>query len=285
MSISSWRVWSLFPQFGIAYLLSLAVLVLFILWIWVDRSFRWVPWIVGQDLHLRFLSDADLRTMHQWDIHGVRMLVFLILAALGLVSTITVFARLFVGDETGRTIRAMMFATALLAFWLSLFVSYDRLWWFAFRYHILDHHDAMKASVTLLSEQWPAERIVLPGLGSYVPSGRDPDLLYIDGPGPNGLTDFRESFDRISRSKKGDISFAVGSYPQWWVHHLEEGRVPQSRTLNVMGTPFLRQLQQVVELGDGWYLAYYEIKDVTSSSDSANNDQPQSPPSADQPGG
>jgi len=166
-----------------------------------------------------------------------------------------------------------------------LFVSYDRLWWLAFRSHILDHQAAMKAGISRLSTEWPAERIALPGLGAYVPSGRYPDLLHIDGPCPDGLTDFHESFDRISRSRNGGFSFAVGSYPGWWVHYFPDGRLPQSNTVNVMGTPILRQLRQLVDLGDKWFLANYESQVVTLPPPSASNDQPQSSPTANQPDG
>jgi len=284
MGISSWHAGSLVTEYAIAYLLSLTALGLFILWIWVDRSFRWVPWIVGEDLRLRFLRGEPLRMMHGWHYHAVRLLVFLFLSLLGLASTIAVFALFLFDGETGRDVGKILFAVGLLVSWLALFVCYRRLWWLAFRHHVARHLDAMKASIRVLSKHWPTEKVFLPGLGTYVPSGQHPDLLYIDGPGPDGCTDFQEKFDRISRSEGGGFSFAVGSCPEYWVHFLGEGRTPRSSTINVMGTLVSSELQGAVEFAKGWYLACYEHHIVEALSASAGEDKPQSPGPESEPG-
>ena len=100
-----------------------------LLWIIFDSSFHWIPPIIGQDLRLQFLSDPNVSFLHAWDICGPRLLVFAIVASVGLVSTIVVFARIFVDSETERSIRSLLLATALVAFWLSLIVSYNQLSW------------------------------------------------------------------------------------------------------------------------------------------------------------
>lgn len=266
-SLRSWRIWRLlFPKFGVACLLSLTVLLLFVVWIWIDRSFRWLPPIVIDDLRLQFLRVALLRSMHGWNVLGPRLIVFAILAALGLASTVIVLIRLVIGAESGRTIRSMLLATALLALWLSLFMSYDRLWLYAFRHHILQHHDAMKASVTALTADWPKWSVDLPGLGRYLSDDRDTTLLYrVDPDGVNAPFLFNERFDRITRTVDGDISFGVESSPDWWVHHLGNGRVPKSYSTTEMCTKFLVDLKQVEDLGDGWYLARYDVVEDPSA--------------------
>ncbi len=275
MANSFWQIKRIMPSFNLAYLLSLTVLVLFILWIFIDCSFRWVPWIIIRDFRLLFLDDPNLKEMHQWNIHGFRLLIFVVLALVGLTSTGIVFIRIIFGTETERSIKSMLFATALIAFWLSLFMSYDRLWWFAFKYRILRYHDAMKKSVAYLSDHWPTENVVLPGLGSYVVAKQEADLLYIDGSSSNGLTDFVESFDRIGKNNKGEYHFAVGSFPGWWIHFLKEGRTPKSHTRDVMGIEFTWEVQKYEELSENWYLVYYKI--YNKDTPSMNNDQPQSP--------
>jgi hypothetical protein len=224
-----------------------------------DCSFRWIPNIIGQDLRFRFVHDSHLRSMHSWQIHGPRLLVFLLLSLLAMTFTGVVVGRLLMGSERERSIKCMLLATGLVACWLGLATSWQGLWWLAFRHRIAKHHDAMKAAVTRLSDQWPTSRIDLPGLGGYEMSGHDPNLLYIEGHCPNGLTDFTEAFDRIGKNRNGGFSFAVGSYPGWWVHFSPQNERPQSYTRDVLGTPASWDLQTVVELGDGWYLAYYEL--------------------------
>lgn len=272
-------------SFGRAYLLSLAVLFLFVLWIVFDSSFHWIPPIVGQDLRLQFLSDPSVSFLHGWNVCGPRLLVFAILALLGLTSTVMVFARIFVGSLPERSIKSLLLATALVAFWLSLFVSYNQLWWVAFRYRILRNHDAMKASVAVLSEHWPTKNVTLPDLGSYEVSGHDPDLLFVAG-ASSDLTNFTEVFDRIGRSKNGDFSFAIQSCPGSWVHYMKEGRSPQSHTralpppMNPMIATW--NLRYVTVLRENWYLAQYEITVTDTSTSSVNGRRPQTLPPTDQ---
>jgi hypothetical protein len=266
--------------FGRAYFLSVAVLLLFVLWIVFDASFHWIPPLVGQDIRLQFLSDPSVSSMHGWDLCGPRLLVFAILALVGLTATVMVFVRSFIGSEAERSIRSLLLATALVAFWLSLFVSYNQLWWVGFRYRILRQHNAMKASVVALSQHWPTGNVALPELGCYVPSGHDPDLLYIDDGKSSFMTNFTEVFDRIGRSKKGDFSFAIQSCPGWWVHYMIEGRSPQSHKNALPGTGLVIaswKLQYVTEFHKDWYLAQYEITVEDASTSSANGKQIQAP--------
>jgi hypothetical protein len=257
------------PTFARAYALSLGILVLFILWIFFDASFNYVRSFVALDLHLRFLNDPFVREMHGWDSLGPRLILFAALALLAITATITVFARILVGSETERSIKSMLLATALLAMWLGLLTSYDRLWWYSFWYRVLRCHDAMKAGVAALSDHWPGDRVFLPGLGSYVVSADDPDLLYIDDRAP--IAPFREALGTISRNSKGDFSFAVASDPYWRVHYMREGRSPHSFSRAAV-TPGLEgrwDLQYVTEFSENWYLARYAISVTDSSSASS----------------
>jgi len=197
--------------------------------------------------------------MHSWEIHGPRLLVFLVAAIVALTSTGLAFGRLFLGSEAERSIRCMLLVTLLVACWLAFFTSWERLSWLAFQYRVGRHHDAMKAAVTRLSDQWPTDGIDLPGLGGYEMANDNPNLPFIEGPCPDGLTDFSEAFDRIRRSKEGGFSFAVGSYPGYWVHFFPQDQKPQSYTRNKLDFTASFDLQTVVDLGEGWYLAYYEV--------------------------
>jgi hypothetical protein len=261
--------------FTLAYILSLTILASFVVWIVVDCSFRWIPYIVGQDLRLRFLADPCLRKLHSWQIHGPRLLLFASLTLLGTVFAAVVFGMLFAGAEqpAGR----ILLAIGLIASALALVASWRFLRWRGFRFRIDRHLDAMRAAVATLSKHWPADRIVLPGLGSYEVAERYPNLLYIQGTCPDGLTDFGEAFDRISRNADGEFSFAVGSYPGWWIHCMTEGHVPRSSSGAVLGATVAWELQTTVPLAQGWYLAYYAISvkpgpsDVSSDSNHAQD--------------
>jgi hypothetical protein len=258
MRIISRRIWKIFPSFRLAYLISLTVLLSFILWIVFDCSFRWVPWIVSQDLRLQFLHDPALQDIHSF--FKLRLSIFILLALLGLISLVIVFSRLIFGTERERSIKAMLYATLLVAIWLAFFTSYKQLWWYTFRYRILHYQDAMKTSMEILSKKWPTESVDLPGLGTYVLADRHPNLLYIDGPGPNGLTDFFEKFDRISKNEEGEYNFAVGSYTGCWIHYMKKGHSPHSYSRQtIKGFISVFDLQQVVEIDENWYLAYYKI--------------------------
>jgi hypothetical protein len=283
MRLSCLFAWFWPLSFGRAYFLSLIVLLLFVLWIVFDCSFHWIPPIVGQDLRFQFLSDPNVAGFHSWDFWGPRLLVFAILAFVALTATVMVFARILVGSEAERSIKSMLLATALVAFWLSLFASYNQLWWLAFRYRVLRYHDAMKASVAVLSEHWPTEKVALPGLGPYVVSGQDPNLLFTDSRG-NPFTNFTEVFDRIGRRKNGDFSFAVQSCPGTWIHYMREGRSPESYTSALPGSGSRLasyKLQHVTELRKNWYLAQYEITVEHTATSPGNGKQVPTPPPTD----
>lgn len=163
MPDSPWTMnfWCPSSVFGRAYLLSLAGLLLFTAWIVFDCSFRWIPHIVGQDLRFRFIADSHLRSMHSWQLHGPRLLVFLLLALFATATVGVVAGRLVMGSERERSIKCMLLAIGLVACWLGLATSWKGLWWLAFRYRIARHHDAMKAAVNTLSDRWPTSRVDL----------------------------------------------------------------------------------------------------------------------------
>jgi hypothetical protein len=253
--------------FASAYVLSLTVLTVFAVWIAVDCSFRWIPYIVGQDLRLRFLTDPSLRQMHTWQIHGPRLALFGLLILLGTISTGAVVIIPFGGTDSGRSGGHTLLAVGFIAVALAVLAAWKSIWWWAFRVRIRQYLDAMKAAIDILSKQWPSDRIVLRGLGSYEVSGHDPNLLYIEGKCPDGLTDFAEAFDRISRNTEGEFSFAVRSYPGCWVHRLAEGHVPRSFCRDVFGTAVAFDLQTTGPLDRGWWLACYVISLKDTSSD------------------
>lgn len=253
-----------------AYVLSLTVLALFAVWIAIDCSFHWIPHIVGQDLRLRFLSDSSLRQMHTWRIHGPRLVLFGLLILLGTISTVVVAIMPFVGADAVRSGGHALLAIALIAVALAFHASWRSFWWWAFRARIRQHLDAMKAAVDILSRQWPSDRIVLRCLGSYEASAHDPNLLYIEGNCPNGLTNFAEAFDRISRHADDEFSFAVGSYPGCWVHRQVAGRVPRSFCRDVFGTAVAFDLQTTAPLDHGWWLACYAISVKDTPPDSSS---------------
>lgn len=253
--------------FASSYLLSLAIVGLFAVWIAVDCSFRWIPHIVSQDLRLRFLTSPTLRWMHTWGIHGPRLFLFGLLTLSGTISTGAVVVMVVAGPDSVRSGGHTLLAIGLLAVGLAVLASWKSIWWWAFRFRIREHLDAMKAAVDVLSQHWPSDRTVLPGLGSYEVSGHDPNLLYIEGKCPDGLTDLTEAFSRISRNADGEFAFAVGSYPGCWVDRLAEGDVPRSSCRDVFGTAVAFDLQTTVPLDRGWWLTCYAISLKDTSPD------------------
>ena len=249
------------PPSWLAYAISLSVLVLMVVWIFVDCRFHAVLGIAVADVRFHFLHDADLRELHHWEFFGPRLLLFAVLSLLALASTVIVFARTVFGSRMERSIKAMLLVTALLAIWLSLFASYDRLWVIAFQHRIVRQKAALRNAVAILSKEWPERNVVLPGLGNYEISDLGPNILFIEFPvmGWDSLTSCRQRFGPIRRGEQGDISFAVESRPECLVHKMGGGRLPESFT---RGNDFLVcrfELRHVVDLGDGLYLAYYDM--------------------------
>ena len=154
----------------------------------------------------------------------------------------------------------MLAATTLFAMWLSLFVSYDRLWKIAFEYRIVRQKAALERAAEILSQQWPEQSIALPELGNYEACDfLGPDVLFIEELGVDSLTTFRERFFRIDRGENGDICFIVESKTDCRVHRIGEGRELQSFTRSNDLLECHWQLQHTVDLGDGLYLAYYDM--------------------------
>jgi hypothetical protein len=115
----------------------------------------------------------------------------------------------------------------------------------------------------------------LPGLGTYVVSGHDPDPLFIDG-NSGFMTNFSEVFDRISRNKRGEFSLAIQSCPGSWIQYMGEGRAPQSHITALPGSvPYVAsyKLRNVTELRKNWYLAQYEVTVEHTSTSSVNGNK------------
>ena len=251
-----------------ACMLSLAMMLLLVVWIFLDASFRWIPHIVGRDLQLQFLSDPELRLMHEWQVYGLRLLIFAVLMVVAIASTLTVFAQLVIGRKRDRSIRSMLLATALVALWLGFFAAQPQLSEIAFRQRILRHLPAMKSAADRLANDWPSETVHLPGLGDYtLHNGKLVSSIL-----PLNRSIFREVVFHIRRMKNGDLTFTIiSSYP---THDCAEYRRSGSRPVSRRepapdgwparppGRPehmVTRNIVSCNELDECWYLVRYDV--------------------------
>lgn len=267
MSLS--RLWSWFwpPSFAGAYTWSLAMMLLLVVWVFLDASFRWIPNIVGRDLQLQFLNDAELRLMHEWQAYGPRLLIFAVLMVVAIASTLTVFVNLVIGRKRDRSIRSMLLATALVALWLGFFAAQQQLSEIAFRHRILRRLPAMKSAADRLANDWPSEAVHLPGLGDYtLHNGK----LLSNALPRNGSISHEVVF-HIKRGKNGDLTFTlISSYPTHdCVEYRRSGSQPVSRRepapdwpAHPLGRPehmVTRNIVSCHELDECWYLVRYDV--------------------------
>jgi hypothetical protein len=169
------------PSFRTAYLASVAVLLAFATWAFVDASFDNVLQFVRIDLRINEHPGTNLWPVHQWDALGPRLLLFCMLAVVVTAAGSLIIYRLVLGDPQGRSMRAMLLAVALFGMWLSLFVSYSGVAEAGLRWRVRRILPCLKEDAAILAKKWPKMngRLACSGHLGFSLDG-DATIIYID---------------------------------------------------------------------------------------------------------
>jgi hypothetical protein len=160
------------PSFGIALGASVAALLAFAVWAFVDASFPVTLEIVRIDLRLQEHPGLDMTETHGWDELGPRLLLFATLAAVGALATLLVFYRILFGSRQGRSLRSLFLAVALVGLWLTLSLSREKLESAGFQWRLHRAAKGLKQDAAILLAEWPMRDGVLPYSGPYTAEGR-----------------------------------------------------------------------------------------------------------------
>lgn len=243
-------------SFPLAYALSIAAILGFALWIVVDSSFGVLLDVVLIDLRLRPHPGIAMGPVHSWGELGSRLAILGVMTVAGFGGLLVVLARSMAGKGTDRTVRGMMLATALVAAWLGLAVSYQSLDWFGFKFRIKRELPSLKAIAARLREAWPRDGGTLPGLGDYQVDASAPDYLLIGG--SRSEYPMREKVGwSVRRSKHGAILFQFER--DAFVEYHRDGRSPRSFSEAFSDFSIRRDLIHAEILEQNWYLASYSV--------------------------
>jgi hypothetical protein len=151
------------PTFRTAFIGSIAVLLAFAAWAFFDASFSVV------------LGPSSWTNL--WRILGPRLLLFAVLALIGVACAVLVVYRQFFGDRQGRSLRSLLLVVALASMWMGLCVSYNGLAEAGLRWRIRRMLPGLKQDASILLAKWPTTDGELPFSGKYVIDKDRPDLL------------------------------------------------------------------------------------------------------------
>jgi hypothetical protein len=158
-----WFRWIRLPPFGVSYGVCTGALLAFVGWVLVDAHFPTALAVVRE----RLAGDYWLWDMVADDICW-RIVLFAVLAGVAILSLGVVVARMFVGStKGGRSLRTWMLAITLIAAWLGLWSSYERLQWWGVQRRVRSVLPRFQAAAAPLIEEWPTEQGTLPEAGGF----------------------------------------------------------------------------------------------------------------------
>ena len=146
------------PSLFVSAAISASLLIVFVGWILLDSSFKSLLYVVSIDLGLRSSYGGSLAVEHGWHMLGSRLLVFLTLAGLAIASTAYVGLRLFIGKPNGRPIASLLVTAAVVGGWVGLFVGYDSVSWWGFRFRLWRQLPQFENIASKLAEKLAARR-------------------------------------------------------------------------------------------------------------------------------
>ncbi len=159
--------WLRVPSFTVAWMLSVAVLLALIAWMFVDASLRHAIDTSLVVMRVRPNPDYDLKSRVAWDQLGGRITLLVVIVVLGVAANAVVAFRLLIGRAGGRSILAYLAATVLVGVWLSFFLRYGELEWRGFTFRLARRVPELKVLFEQLRDQWPRADGALPAVGSY----------------------------------------------------------------------------------------------------------------------
>jgi hypothetical protein len=244
------------PSLGVALAISLATLVAFAVWIFLDFSFLITLGVVRMDLGLVDRMGVDTARFHAWDELGTRLTLFGALALLAFFGTATSCYRLLFGPSRARSLRSILTVTALFGAWLTLMLSYFELYTAGDQWRLYRTLHRLKHPAATLIEKWPKGDGILPFLGPYSVDSEDPDRIFIEAaaasypvnplPGPF-----------VARTTDGALEF---DYVAGRLEYHPNGTKPvacKEATRN-SGKSGAVEIEHCVELQPNWFLVPYD---------------------------
>lgn len=241
------------PSFRVAYTVCSATLVGFVVWIVIDAQF-YATW--------RFATVQPFPVvLNPGKPFSFRVLIFYALSAVAIFSLVGVLTRMFVGgDRWARTLRGWFLAVLLMAGWMGLVTSYERLDWWALQHRAPWSLPRFKLAAEPLLREWPTQSGSLPEAGTFQ---ANPLTL--------ALTDHRdylplsETFGGvIAKAEGGGLRFTLRNRENCWIEWHPPGIVPVPdvvepvRASSLTTTYHRILIDEVVTLDDGWYLVRYK---------------------------
>jgi hypothetical protein len=240
------------PSFQLAYGANVAVLLAFIAWLFIDAQFWLVLHCIATCVGLDTCEWS--RAFLRWDSLGPRAVVFVALAVIGIVAIAIVFGRLFIGQRSGRSVAAWMAAVALLALWLSAFISVDGDT--GAEYRVRRDLERFQTVVAALEREQYGDRISLPSGGMIrAAASRINEEFFVEH--VDSLSR-REAIGMGYRLTDGGYLFLLQTRLYTIEYHPGDMR-PAEFPVPVKKLPIsiTGGLRWESDLGDGWFLTRY----------------------------
>src|SRR5206468_3850334 len=122
---------------------------------WVFFDARFPSWLLRHLAHASRVPDwAEL--LHWLD---ARLLLLGGLVMVAIAANIVVAFRLFAGRAGGRSVSSLLAATALVALWLSFFVSFEELELRGFKFRLSRKVPQLRSLFEQLRDDWPTKGV------------------------------------------------------------------------------------------------------------------------------
>lgn len=190
--------------FDVAYAVSAAAMLAFLVWAVIDASFDCVVDVVLRDLRIRSSGGLEIASAHKWKELGPRLLVFLVLSTMAVIATGIACVGLSRDAPLGR----MLLVVGLAAGWAGLFLGYERLLWAGFVFRVRRQLTGFRRLAEELAKNWPRESGCLPIVGEYGTDERYPNVLMVGKASSKHRFPFRERVcPFVRRCAAGGILF------------------------------------------------------------------------------
>lgn len=245
------------PNFALAATTSALLLVVVILWILIDPKFSDAVELAMIDLRLS--PDPGFKKSIMDEIHAElrgRLWLLAVLSSLAIMISALMLGRLFVGTSGGRSIAAMLAATAVVAGWLSLFTQFDRFQEYSIVWRIKRQIPELKLLAQRLNADWPVESVEIPPYGAFQGDKEHPNLLMTPDSEPSLFTEKLGHF--VYRQDDAILfEFRMNYDNPFYVEFRKNGTEPRSFEEAFPNFVILHQLEEIHALGDGVYLSRY----------------------------
>lgn len=246
------------PSFAMAATASVLLLVVVIVWILIDPMFSDAVELTMIDLRLHphpGFNQSIMDEMHA-ELRG-RSWLLAVFSLLAIMSSALMLGRLFVGTSGGRSIAAMLTASAVVAGWPLLLTQFDRFREYSIAWRIKRQIPELKVLAQRLNADWPVESLEIPPYGAFQGDEEHPNLLMTLDSEPSLFT---ENLGHFVYRQGDAILFEFGAaYDRpFFVEFRKDGTEPRSFEEAFPNFVTVYQLEETHGLGDGVYLSRYQ---------------------------